>query len=74
MKHPESWNAPCELPRDKDCGEYIDCKYITQVNHGLKTVSWKINGQEYWATFNEIWLKRKTKILDQKYINNMELV
>lgn len=70
-KHPESWNKPCLLPRDADCGSYINPKKIFKIDPSLRVIEWKHENISYWTHFDEIFITKPTKILDKTYINNV---
>ena len=42
-KHPDSWNTPCKLPRDSDCGVYLNTKDIHKIDPSLKVIEWKVD-------------------------------
>lgn len=71
-KHPESWNKPCLLPRDIDCGKYIDDTSICRLDFSLKVIEWKENDVLHWTHFDEIYITKPTKILGKLYIKNIE--
>lgn len=71
-KHPDSWNTPCELPRDSDCGEYLDAKSISRIDPNLKVIEWKIQDKLYWTHFDEVYITKPTKILGKEYIANVK--
>lgn len=73
-KHPESWNKPCVLPRDLDCGRFLTDVVFTRVDTGLNVLEWIENGKECWAHFNEIYIQEPTEILGKIYVNNVERV
>lgn len=70
-KHPESWNLPCKLPRDLDCGKYLDTDSIFRIDPSMKVIEWKINNKLYWTHFDEIYIIKPTIILGKKYIENV---
>lgn len=70
-KHPDSWNLPCELPRDVDCGSYLDVKSITRIDKSLKVIEWIKDGKLHWTHFDEIYVSSPTKILGKTYIHNL---
>ena len=74
QKHPDSWNKPCKLPRDLDCGKYLDAKNIYKIDPTLKVIEWKENNNIHWTHFDEIYITQPTKLLGKKYINNLEEV
>jgi hypothetical protein len=71
-KHPKSWNTPCVLPRDSDCGEYLDTRSISRIDNTMKVVEWKVNGKLRWTHFNEIYITKPTKILGKSYKENVK--
>ena len=74
-KHPDTWNTPCELPRDADCGSYIDVKTITRIDNNMKVIEWNDeNDSFHWTHFDEIYISKPTKILGKTYINNLKEV
>lgn len=74
QKHPDSWNKPCLLPRDADCGTYIDKKSIFRVDSTMKVIEWKVNGNKHWTHFDEIYISSPTKILNKTYVGNVKEV
>jgi len=73
-KHPKSWNLPCSLPRDLDCGEYINEASISKIDTSLHTIEWKVNNETYWTHFDEVYIVKPTKILGKTYIHNFKEV
>lgn len=73
-KHPDSWNLPCKLPRDADCGSYINTKDITKIDQSLKVIEWVKGGKLYWTHFDEIYIDSPTKILGKTYIHNLNQI
>ena len=71
-KHPDTWNMPCKLPRDLDCGKYIDSDLIYRVDSVLKTIEWKENNKNHWIHFDEVYITKPTNLLGKKYIANLE--
>jgi len=71
-KHPDSWNTPCKLPRDSDCGEYLDTSMISRIDPSMKVIEWNINNQHKWTHFNEVYITEATKILGKTYIKNVK--
>lgn len=71
-KHPESWNKPCLLPRDADCGVFINKDSIYRIDTSLKVIEWKSNNKLHWTHFDEIYITEPTKILGKEYINNVK--
>lgn len=71
-KHPTSWDTPCKLPRDLDCGEYLDTNTISRIDVTLKVIEWKVNNINYWTHFDEIYITRPTKILGKTYKGNVK--
>lgn len=74
-KHPDTWNQPCKLPRDADCGSYIDVKSIVRIDPIMKVIEWK--GKDsilYWTHFDEIYVSSPTEILGKTYVNNLNEV
>lgn len=71
-KHPDSWNTPCKLPRDSDCGEYLDTTAISRVDKSMKIIEWKIKDKLYWTHFDEVYITQPTKILDKTYVENVK--
>lgn len=71
-KHPTSWNTPCLLPRDADCGKYLDTKSIYRVDPTLKVIEWKIDGINHWTHFDEIYITKPTTLLGKRYIGNVK--
>lgn len=72
-KHPESWNKPCVLPRDLDCGNFIDYRYIFRIDSSLKVIEWlDKKGKRHWTHFDEIYITKPTKILGKYYIDNVK--
>ncbi len=72
-KHPESWNKPCVLPRDADCGKFINQNYIYRIDPSLKVIEWiGSEGKTHWTHFDEIYITKPTKILGKYYINNVK--
>lgn len=73
-KHPESWNLPCRLPRDSDCGNYLNPSSIYKVDFSLKVIEWKSNGINHFTHFDEVYITEPTKILNNFYIENVKQV
>lgn len=71
-KHPDSWNKPCTLPRDSDCGSYLSSESICKIDSSLKVIEWTKNGIIHWTHFNEIFISKPTKLLGKTYINNLK--
>lgn len=71
-KHPTSWNSPCTLPRDSDCGKYLSTESISRIDPSLKVIEWKENDKCHWTHFNEIYITHPTKILGKTYKNNVD--
>lgn len=71
-KHPDSWNTPCLLPRDSDCGKYLDAKTISRVDPTMKVIEWKEGDKLCWTHFNEVYITKPTKILNKIYIKNVK--
>lgn len=71
-KHPDSWNAPCILPRDSDCGKYLDSQAIFKIDPTLNVIEWKEGNKVYWTHFDEIYITQPTKILDKTYVENVK--
>lgn len=71
-KHPDTWNTPCILPRDSDCGEYLDIKSIFRIDPSLKVIEWKIQDKLYWTHFDEVYISKPTKILGKTYKGNVK--
>ena len=71
-KHPDSWNTPCVLPRDSNCGKYLDASAIYRIDPTLNIIEWKENDKSHWTHFNEIYITRPTKILGKTYIKNVK--
>lgn len=71
-KHPDSWNTPCVLPRDFDCGEYLDTKTISRIDHVMKVIEWKDGDKTQWTHFNEVYITQPTKILGKTYKENVK--
>lgn len=70
-KHPDSWNTPCVLPRDSDCGSYLNPESICKIDSSLKVIEWNVNGSIHWTHFDEIYITKPTKILNKTYIKNL---
>lgn len=70
--HPESWNKPCLLPRDSDCGSFINPSDITRIDSSLKVIEWKSKKVNHWTHFDEIYIANPTKILGKTYIHNVK--
>lgn len=71
-KHPESWNTPCKLPRDSDCGVYLNAKDISRIDPTMKVIEWK-NGKDInWTHFDEVYITQPTKILGKTYKENVK--
>lgn len=73
-KHPESWNKPCLLPRDSDCGSFISVEDIIKIDSSLKVIEWKIKEKTHWTHFDEIYITNPTEILGKVYVNNVKEV
>lgn len=73
-KHPESWNLPCKLPRDADCGFYINPKDVIKIDNSLKVIEWIDDNSLKWIHFNEVFIAKPTNVLGEKYVNNMEKI
>lgn len=71
-KHPDTWNTPCVLPRDLDCGEYLDSNMVFRIDPSLKVIEWKNGDTCCWAHFDEIFITEPTKILNKIYEKNVE--
>jgi len=71
-KHPDSWNTPCKLPRDSDCGVYLNTKDIYKIDPSLKVIEWKADNNVYWTHFDEIYITKPTKILGKTYVENVK--
>lgn len=71
-KHPESWNKPCILPRDSDCGSFLNADSIYRIDTSLKVIEWKANDKLCWTHFDEIYITKPTTILGKVYIENVK--
>lgn len=71
-KHPESWNKPCILPRDSDCGSFLNADSIYRIDTSLKVIEWKANDKLRWTHFDEIYITKPTTILGKVYIENVK--
>lgn len=71
-KHPDSWNTPCKLPRDSDCGIYLDANTIFKIDSSMKVIEWKNGKDIHWTHFDEIYITQPTKILGKEYIENVK--
>lgn len=71
-KHPDCWNKPCSLPRDEDCGCFLDSNSIFRIDTSLKVIEWKTNNKLHWTHFDEIYITKPTKLLGKVYIENLK--
>ena len=72
-KHPDTWNLPCKLPRDGDCGSYINTKDITRIDPVMRVIEWTGKDKiSHWTHFDEIYVSSPTKILGKTYVDNLK--
>ena len=71
-KHPDSWNTPCKLPRDLDCGKYLDSCKISRIDSTMKVIEWKESNGIHWTHFDEIYITKPTNLLGKQYIGNLK--
>lgn len=71
-KHPDSWNKPCKLPRDLDCGKYLDSRKVYRIDPVMKVIEWKENNSTHWTHFDEVYITKPTNLLGKKYIANLK--
>mgnify|MGYP003343458963 CR=1 FL=1 len=69
--HPESWNKPCILPRDADCGTFLNAQDVFKIDPSLKVIEWK-TGNVHWTHFDEIYIDKPTRLLNKLYIGNVQ--
>lgn len=70
--HPESWNKPCLLPRDADCGCFINAKDVVKIDSSLKVIEWISNNEVHWTHFDEIYIENPIKMLGKFYVENVK--
>lgn len=74
--HPTTWNLPCELPRDSDCGIWIDVDQIRCIDKSLNTITWSgeaIEGRR-WAHFTSVFVPEPTTVLGEVYCGNFSVI